>query len=146
MYPCYKLHISLNIKMITWWSCMYILVCICCHEIVNKKITWWFKTHRVNLTIQNKYKQESLKWYCRMNARVMVFFTLKAPNKNCSWRHLNFSLLSFEENKAWFFLWIVCLNPLPWLTWNIRSYFLWKTMKKIFMNVVCCSCDWRFKG
>ena len=26
--------------------------------------------------------------------------TLKAPNKNCSRRHFNFFLLSFEENKA----------------------------------------------
>ena len=26
--------------------------------------------------------------------------TLKAPNKNCSRRHFNFLLLSFEENKA----------------------------------------------
>ena len=25
--------------------------------------------------------------------------TLKAPNKNCSRRHFNFLLLSFEENK-----------------------------------------------
>ena len=26
--------------------------------------------------------------------------TLKAPNKNCSRRHFNFLLLSFEENKV----------------------------------------------
>ena len=26
--------------------------------------------------------------------------TLKAPNKNCSRRHFNFLLLSFEDNKA----------------------------------------------
>ena len=35
--------------------------------------------------------------------------TLKAPNKNCSRRHFNFLLLSFEENKAWFFMLILCL-------------------------------------
>ena len=35
--------------------------------------------------------------------------TLKAPNKNCSRRHFNFSLLSFEKNKASFFMWILCL-------------------------------------
>ena len=28
------------------------------------------------------------------------YLTLKAPNKNCSRRHFNFLLLSFEENKA----------------------------------------------
>ena len=41
-----------------------------------------------------------------------VFFhydlNLKAPNKNCSRRHFNFWLLSFQENKAWFFMWILC--------------------------------------
>ena len=36
-------------------------------------------------------------------------FTLKASNKNCSRRHFNFLLLSFEENKACFFH----VNPLP---------------------------------
>ena len=30
--------------------------------------------------------------------------TLKAKNKNCSRRYFNFLLLSFEENKAWFFM------------------------------------------
>ena len=29
-----------------------------------------------------------------------TFLTLKAPNKNCSRRHFNFLLISFEENKA----------------------------------------------
>ena len=37
------------------------------------------------------------------------WLTLKALNKNCSRRHFNFLLLSFEENKAWFFMWILCL-------------------------------------
>ena len=31
------------------------------------------------------------------------------------------------------------------LTWNIKSYFLWKINEKIFMNVHCSSRDWRFK-
>ena len=54
--------------------------------------------------------------------------TLKAPDKNCSRQHFNFLLLSLEENKAWFFH----VNPLSsrGFTWNIKSYFLWKTMKK----------------
>ena len=52
--------------------------------------------------------------------------TLNAPNKNCSRRHVNFLLLSFKENKAWCFKWILCLG----FTWNIKPYFLWKTMKK----------------
>ena len=39
----------------------------------------------------------------------ICLLTLKAPNQNCSRRHFNFLLLSFEENKAWFFMWILCL-------------------------------------
>ena len=31
---------------------------------------------------------------------VVSVLTLKGPNKNCSRRHFNFLLLSFEENKA----------------------------------------------
>ena len=30
----------------------------------------------------------------------IILLTLKTPNKNCSRRHFNFLLLSFEENKA----------------------------------------------
>ena len=52
-----------------------------------------------------------------------IILALKVPNKNCSRRHFNFSLLSFKENKAWFFMRIL-------FTWNIKSYFLWKTLKK----------------
>ena len=37
------------------------------------------------------------------------FLTLKALNKNWGRRHFNFLLLSFEENKAWCFKWILCL-------------------------------------
>ena len=35
--------------------------------------------------------------------------TVKVPKKHCSRRHFNFLLLSFKENKAWFFMWILCL-------------------------------------
>ena len=37
---------------------------------------------------------------CSMHHRVNPLLTLKAPNKNCSRRHFNFLLLSFEENNA----------------------------------------------
>ena len=46
------------------------------------------------------------------------------------------------------------VNPLPsrGVTSNIKSYFLKKKKKKkkkknnekVFMNVVCCNCDWPF--
>ena len=56
------------------------------------------------------------------------YLSLKVPNKNCSRWHFKFLLLSFKKNKAWFFH----VNPLlsRGFTWNIKSYFLWKTMKK----------------
>ena len=41
--------------------------------------------------------------------RRILILTLYAPNKNCSRRHFDFLLLSFKENKAWFFIWILCI-------------------------------------
>ena len=35
--------------------------------------------------------------------KIDFYLTFKAPNKNCSRRHLNFLLLSLEENKACLF-------------------------------------------
>ena len=29
---------------------------------------------------------------------------------------------------------------------NVKSYFSLENNKNVFMNVVCCSRDWRFKG
>ena len=50
--------------------------------------------------------------YCSCRSKFFPL-TLKASKKkekkNCSRQHFNFSLLSFEENKAWFFMWILCL-------------------------------------
>ena len=45
---------------------------------------------------------------------------------------LIFLLLSLEENKAWFFH----VNPLlsRGFTWNIKSYFLWKAVKKYLIS------------
>ena len=62
------------------------------------------------------------------NEKLPLHMIFKAPNKNCSRRQFYFLLLSFKENKAWFFH----VNPLPsrGFTWNIKSYFLWKTIKK----------------
>ena len=53
--------------------------------------------------------------------------TLKAPNENGSRRHFNSLPSHFGENKAWFFMWILCLAEDSLKT---SSYFLWKTMKK----------------
>ena len=60
-------------------------------------------------------------WYVFTQNKTGLFpLTLRAPNKNCSRHFIIFLILSFEENMAWFFM---------WFTWNIKSYFLWKTMK-----------------
>ena len=39
-----------------------------------------------------------------LNIWAVWLLTLKAPNKNCSRWHFDFLLLSFEGNKAWFFM------------------------------------------
>ena len=65
-----------------------------------------------------------LKWtytVCKFNYHFKLFLKvlkslfLKAPNKNCNRWHFHVLLLSFEENKAWFFRWILCLADL-WLS------------------------------
>ena len=68
--------------------------------------------------------------------------TLKAPNKNCSRWHFIFLLLSCEENKAWFFMWILCLAV---DSLKHQVLFSLKNTEKTFMNVICGSRDWRFK-
>ena len=67
--------------------------------------------------------------HARTQTLQLTDLTLKAPNKNCSRRHFNFLLLSFEENKASCFMWILCLEEDSHET---SSYFLWKTMKYIY--------------
>ena len=67
-----------------------------------------------------------------------LHITLKAPNKNCSRQHFNFLLLSFEENKLDFSCEFSHLKQ--------QVLFSLKNNEKIFMNVICCSRDWRFKG
>ena len=69
-------------------------------------------------------------WTCEL--------TLKAPNKNCSRRHFNFLLLSFKENEAWCFKWILCQA-------TSSLIFSEKRLKFFFMNAVCCSHDWHFR-
>ena len=69
----------------------------------------------------------------------LTSLTLKAPNKNCNRRHFNFLFLSFEENKAWFFMWILCLAEYSFESSSlIFSEKQWK-------NIYCCR-DWRFTG
>ena len=71
----------------------------------------------------------------------LTLLTLKASIKNCSRRQFNFLLLSFKENKAWFFPWILCLAE---DSLEISSLIISEKQWKIFMNAVCCSRDWRF--
>ena len=69
-------------------------------------------------------------------------FTLIAPNKNCSRRHFNFLLLSFEEIRLDF----SCESSAKQrIHLKHQVLFSLKNNEKIFINVVCCSSDWRFK-
>ena len=64
------------------------------------------------------------------------------PNKNCSRRHFNFLLLSFIENKARFFMWILCLAQDSLKTsslifsekhWN---FFLWMSSAAVLIGAL----------
>ena len=65
-----------------------------------------------------------------------ICLTLKAPNKNCSRRHFNFLLLSFEEIRPDF----SCESSAKQrIHLKHQVLFSLKNNEKIFMNVVCCS-------
>ena len=77
---------------------------------------------------------KSFFFWCKMSTKNLYrlngwrfYLTLKVPNKNCNKQHFNLFLSSFEDNKAWFFMWILCLAEDSLKT---LSYFLWKTLKK----------------
>ena len=74
----------------------------------------------------------------------VIVLTLKAPNKNFSRRHFNvfyFYLLK----KIW--LDVLCeSSALQRIHMKYQVLFSLKNDEEIFMNVVCCSCDWCFKG
>ena len=70
------------------------------------------------------------------------FITLKAPSKICSRRQSK--LFLFRENKSWHFMWIVCLADDSHELSRLISFK--NNFKETFQNVVCCSCDWHFKG
>ena len=59
-------------------------------------------------------------------------------NKNCSRRHFKFLLFIFLKKIRLDFH----VNPLP----RSSLILFGKKNEEIFMNVVCCSRDWRFKG
>ena len=68
--------------------------------------------------------------------------TLESAKQNCSRRQFLFLILS-RENKAKHFMWIVC--PADDSHEMLSLIFSEKQQKKN-QNVICCSCDWHFKG
>ena len=83
----------------------------------NKTAKQMKSRHRAEIT---KQQQQQI--------TLFSVLTLKVPNKNCSRKHFN--LFNFHLSKKIRLMFHV--NPLPstGFTWNINSYFLWKTMKK----------------
>ena len=61
------------------------------------------------LTTEPAYTISSRGAFGSGELKIVDSLTLKVPNKNCSRRHFDFLLLSFQENKAWCFKWILCL-------------------------------------
>ena len=71
----------------------------------------------------------------------LTYLTLKAPNKKCSRRFFYFYLLKKIR------LDVLCeSSALQRIHMKYEVLFLLKNNEDIFMNVVSCSCDWRFKG
>ena len=70
---------------------------------------------------------------CNPIRDVLKRLTLKAPIKNCSRRHFNFLLLSFEENRL-DFSYVPSAQQRIHLNHQVLSSL--KTNEKIFMNTV----------
>ena len=99
-------------------------------------------TYNKYLYIQTKLRM-TFRFSCWKSCINWNTLTMKAPNKNWSRRHFIFLLLSFKENKAWFFMWILCLAE---DSLDLSNLIFSEKQWKIFVNVVCRSRDWRFKG
>ena len=70
--------------------------------------------------------------------------TLKAPSKICSRRHLSLFFFNFSKKTS---LDISCESSAKQtIHMKYQDLFSLKNLKKIFQNVVCCGCDWRFKS
>ena len=69
--------------------------------------------------------------------------TLRALNKNCSRRHFNFYFYLSKKIRL-----DVLSESSAWQRIHMKHQVLFslKNNEKIFMNVVCCSRDWPFKG
>ena len=79
----------------------------------------------------NKVIFQSTGWMFAKHPRIYHWYkpnslTLKAPNKIATDDTLIFLLWSFTVNKAWCFMWILCLAEDS----HEMYYFLWKTFKK----------------
>ena len=69
--------------------------------------------------------------------------TLKATSKICSRRHSIFGNFYFSEKISLY----ISRESSVWQTIHMKcqDIFALKIKSKICQNVVCCSCDWRFK-
>ena len=105
-----------------------------------KVISWFNHYFFVNISCQYKtfqYKinmvQHHTNWI-QKNA-----LTLKAPNKNCSRQHFNFFTFVFRKKIRLDFS---CER----IHLKHQVLFSLKNNEQIYMNVCCCSRDWRFNG
>ena len=72
---------------------------------------------------------------------ILHYLTLIVPNKNCSGRHFNFYFYLLKKIRLDF-----SCESSAWQRIHLKHRVLFSLDEKIFMNVVCCSSDWRFKG
>ena len=92
----------------------------------HKKMRIQFKPRLLSMPIKKTQKKTRFDWlkfssFCfyaknwgvskikSENQDQDSILALKVPDKNCSRWHFNILLLPIEEDKAWFFMWILCL-------------------------------------
>ena len=112
---------------ISSWSLTYLqLFCTMCYLAMYCWIIYYISQTTANVWCFLKVSVlQDILWFTQK------YLTLKAPNKNCSRRHLFFFI--FRRKKAWFFH----VNPLPsrGFTWNIKSYFNLRDSQQNFSKV-----------
>ena len=111
--------------------------------------------------IHSVVSNESVSWQWRPWLDWLAVQT--DPSLRCphyAWRHLlawRYPFVADDIQKIFFIfqrkqVLIFHVNRLPSrrFIWNVKTFFLWKIQKKKKNNnlkiLVCCSCDWRFKG
>ena len=102
------------------------------HEVFKRGLSFLYATHRHDLFyITMKYRQN-----------IPDGFHVIEPTQKCLWtdRRMDARLLLYPPNLSVGDKNGCALKENNWLLFSLKNN------EKVFMNVVCCSPDWRLKG